>query len=50
MLCSVCDVTAWVREGQQYPEPGKVPHTEACVAYKLPDEETRDLVYVLAIA
>ena len=27
-MCSACDVPAVVREGQQYPGPGKAPSTE----------------------
>ena len=29
LICPACDVTAWVREGQQYPGPGKGPHKES---------------------
>ena len=34
IMCPVCDVTACVREGKQYPEPGKAPFTDTHVAPK----------------
>ena len=34
LMCPVCEVTAWVREEQQYPGPGKGPHAEIYVAPK----------------
>ena len=33
-ICPACDVTAWVREGQQYPGPGRGPHTGIYAAPK----------------
>ena len=32
LMCPACDVTACVREGQQYPGHVKEPHTEIYVA------------------
>ena len=33
-MCPACDVTAWVKEEQQYPAPGKGPRVEIDVAPK----------------
>ena len=44
LMCPAWDVTAEVREGQQYTEPGRVPHTEIYVA---PCKEESDIGQLL---
>ena len=44
-MCPVCDVTAWVTEGQQYPGPGKVPHTERYEALERFGKKKQKLKY-----
>ena len=34
LMCPACNITSWVREGKQYPEPWKEPTTEMYVAPK----------------
>ena len=45
LMCPACDVTVWVREGQQYLGHGKGPHTEIYVARTSFSEK---LKYILA--
>ena len=40
LMCPVCDVTAWAREGMQYPGPGKEPTIGMYVAPKPFDKKT----------
>ena len=45
-MCPTCDVTDWVREGQQYSGPGKVPHTEMYEAPESFGKKTQNLKYI----
>ena len=45
-MCPACDVTAWVREGQQYSGPGKVPHTEMYEAPEPLGKRTQNVKYI----